>query len=46
MIDSPLYNLYLKFVYPIEYISGYLFKTLLAYEIIIVGKKTDEAGQT
>lgn len=39
IIDSRLYKLYLKLIYPIEYISGYLFKTVLAYEIIIVGKK-------
>jgi 2-polyprenyl-3-methyl-5-hydroxy-6-metoxy-1,4-benzoquinol methylase len=39
IIDSPLYKLYLRFIYPGEYISGYLFKKVLAYTIIIVGKK-------
>jgi 2-polyprenyl-3-methyl-5-hydroxy-6-metoxy-1,4-benzoquinol methylase len=39
IIDSPLYKLYLKFIYPIEYISGYLLKTVFAYLIIIVGTK-------
>ena len=39
IIDSPFYKLYLKFIYPIEYVSGYLFKTVFAYLIIIVGRK-------
>lgn len=39
IIDSSLYKLYLKFIYPIEYVSGYLFKTVFAYLIIVVGSK-------
>lgn len=39
VIDSPLYKLYLKFIYPIEYLLGYLFKTVFAYEIIVLGQK-------
>jgi 2-polyprenyl-3-methyl-5-hydroxy-6-metoxy-1,4-benzoquinol methylase len=39
LVESPLYNTYLKFFYPIEYYGGYLFKSLFAFRIIVMGKK-------
>ena len=39
IIDSPLYSLYMQYVYPLEYICGYLFKPLFAFRIIIMGRK-------
>lgn len=39
IIDSPLYALYLKYLYPIEYFFGRLWKSMFAFRIIIVGIK-------
>ncbi|HRS97054.1 MAG TPA: class I SAM-dependent methyltransferase [Smithella sp.] len=41
IIDSRLYKLYLKYVYPVEYAFGFLFKKMFAYTIIVVGKKNE-----
>ena len=39
IIDSPFYKLYEKYIYPIEYWCGYLWKAMFAFRIIIIGKK-------
>ncbi len=38
ILDSSGYRIYLKYVYPLEYFLGYLFKRLFAFRIIIVAK--------
>lgn len=40
IINSPLYRIYLKRIYPLEYWAGFLFKGLFAFRIIIVGRKS------
>jgi 2-polyprenyl-3-methyl-5-hydroxy-6-metoxy-1,4-benzoquinol methylase len=40
IIDSPLYKMYMKFIYPIEYFIARLRRQLFAFRIIIIGKKT------
>lgn len=40
LIDSPMYSLYLKLVYPTEYILMKWWKSLFAFRIIIVGQKS------
>lgn len=39
LVESKSYNIYLKYIYPVEYILGYLFKSLFAFRIIVIGKK-------
>lgn len=38
-IDSPAYKTYMRFVYPVEYVAGYWWKSLFAFRIILVGRK-------
>ena len=40
LIDSPWYQFYMKFIYPVEYGLGYFFKSLFAFKIVIVAKRT------
>jgi 2-polyprenyl-3-methyl-5-hydroxy-6-metoxy-1,4-benzoquinol methylase len=46
IIDSPLFRFYNKYIYPIEYAVGLLFKRFLAFRIIIIGKKVNTKGGT
>jgi len=39
--DSRWYKLYLRYIYPVEYVLSFLLKTIFAYGFIIVGKKTN-----
>ena len=39
ILESPLYRGYIRYVYPLEYAIGFFFKGLLAFRIIVVGKK-------
>jgi SAM-dependent methyltransferase len=39
--DSRWYKLYLRYIYPVEYVFSFLFKTIFAYGFIIVGKKNE-----
>jgi 2-polyprenyl-3-methyl-5-hydroxy-6-metoxy-1,4-benzoquinol methylase len=41
IIDSRLYKLYLRYVYPVEYALSFFFKKMFAYAIIVVGKKNE-----
>ncbi len=38
-LDSPLYQFYMRWIYPIEYAAGYFFKPWFAFRIILVAKK-------
>ena len=40
LIDSPSYKLYMKYMYPAEYLLGKLSMPLFAFRIIIVGRKS------
>jgi 2-polyprenyl-3-methyl-5-hydroxy-6-metoxy-1,4-benzoquinol methylase len=39
LIDSPAYRTYMRVVYPLEYVVGFLFKSWFGFRIIIVGVK-------
>ena len=39
LLDSPYYRWYMKYINPVEYFLGYLWKSLFAFKMIIVGKK-------
>ncbi|HWB98892.1 MAG TPA: methyltransferase domain-containing protein, partial [Bryobacteraceae bacterium] len=46
LIDSPAYKTYMRTVYPLEYIAGFLFKSWFGFRIILVGVKTPAALPT
>lgn len=41
ILDSPLYQIYMRYIYPIEYFLFSWWKSLFAFRIIIVGRKND-----
>jgi SAM-dependent methyltransferase len=38
ILDSPLYRLYLRWIYPVEYFIGSLWKPLFAFRIVLVAR--------
>jgi 2-polyprenyl-3-methyl-5-hydroxy-6-metoxy-1,4-benzoquinol methylase len=45
IIDSPAYQAYMKYVYPVEYALGSFFKPLTAFRIILVGVLPNGTGR-
>jgi len=39
LMDSPYYRWYMKYIYPVEYVLGYFFKSLFAFKMVIVARK-------
>jgi 2-polyprenyl-3-methyl-5-hydroxy-6-metoxy-1,4-benzoquinol methylase len=41
IVDSTPYGFYLKWIYPLEYVLARIFRSLLAFRIILVGRKNE-----
>ncbi|MCU0666219.1 MAG: class I SAM-dependent methyltransferase [Candidatus Omnitrophica bacterium] len=42
LMQLPCYKFYLSFIQPVEYVFGYLFKSLFAFKIVIVGRNNGQ----
>jgi len=46
LLSSPYYAWYIKYLYPLEYVAGYLCQGLCAYKMVIVGTCTTDQRVT